>query len=57
MLQKSEIYTQILYSFVFTIERLYLLAYEWVHFGYDKYFTPNIISSLKKDLTKYKAHY
>ena len=56
-LQKSEIAAQIFDTFVLrevSIERIHALSNELVNFGYAGYFTPNIISSLKKEFLKDK---
>ena len=50
-IQKSATDAQSFYLFVLreaSIERLRAWADDLVHFGYDKLFTPNIISSLEK---------
>ena len=49
--RKSAIYAQIFDTFVLSKssnERLCVLENELVHYLYDKYFTPNMMSSLKK---------
>ena len=56
--RKSEISAQTFDPFVLrkaNIERLCSLSDKSVHVGYDKYFSPNTISSLKKELPKAKA--
>ena len=56
-LQKSEIAAQIFYPLLLRqaiIQRLRALIHELVYIGYDTQFTPNMISSLKKEIPKDK---